>query len=51
MRSLTVSPGSAVLGTIHNLSFYQTLMREARAAILEGRYLAWKQGFLTEYGG
>ena len=42
---------SAVLGTIHNLSFYQTLMREARAAILEGRYPAWKQGFLAEYGG
>jgi queuine tRNA-ribosyltransferase len=32
--------------TLHNLSFYLTLMREAREAIREGRFAAWKSGIL-----
>jgi queuine tRNA-ribosyltransferase len=32
--------------TLHNLSFYLTLMREARKAIREGRFSAWKSAFL-----
>jgi queuine tRNA-ribosyltransferase len=32
--------------TLHNLCFYLTLMREARKAIREGRFLTWKSAFL-----
>jgi queuine tRNA-ribosyltransferase len=35
------------LATIHNLSFYLWLVREARAAILETRYSAWKNEVLA----
>ncbi len=38
-----------ILGAIHNVSFYETLMSEARSAILEGGYLDFKRGFLAEY--
>ena len=31
------------LATIHNLTFYLGLMREARGAILEGQFAAWKR--------
>jgi queuine tRNA-ribosyltransferase len=31
--------------TLHNLSFYLTLMRETRTAIREGRFSAWKSTF------
>ncbi|TAK52886.1 MAG: tRNA-guanine transglycosylase, partial [Bacteroidetes bacterium] len=44
------------LATIHNLTFYQTLMREARQAIARGEFAQWKrqrvatqQEELTEY--
>ncbi len=39
-----------VLGAIHNLRFYQRLMQETREAIREGRFRAFKQSFLDEYG-
>lgn len=31
------------LATIHNLHFYQWLMKQVRLAILQGKYSAWKQ--------
>ncbi len=34
------------LASLQNLAFYLWLMHEARAAILEGRFLAWKQEIL-----
>lgn len=34
------------LVSIHNLAFYQRLMREMRAAIAEQRFAAWRQSFL-----
>ena len=37
--------------TIHNLHFYQDLMRAIRAAIEADRFAAWKQEFLTRYAG
>ena len=30
------------IATLHNLTFYLALMREAREHILEGDFLAWK---------
>ncbi len=36
----------ARLNTIHNLAFYLALMRDARAAIIEGRYGAFRSAFL-----
>ncbi len=41
---------SAVLASIHNVHFYQCLVREARAAILAGEFEAWRAAFLLEYG-
>jgi queuine tRNA-ribosyltransferase len=38
----------ASLSTQHNLHFYLQIMREMRAAILEGRFEAWRVGFLAE---
>jgi len=35
--------------TIHNLHFYQTLMMEAREAILQNHFASFKQGFLSGY--
>ena len=32
------------LATIHNIYYYEWLMREARKSILEGEYLPWKKG-------
>ncbi|MCU0668771.1 MAG: tRNA guanosine(34) transglycosylase Tgt [Myxococcota bacterium] len=40
---------SAILVSIHNVSFYERLMRNARAAVLAGRYEEWRRGFLSEY--
>jgi queuine tRNA-ribosyltransferase len=37
------------LNTIHNLHFYLSLMREAREAIVAGRYAAWSKAFLATY--
>ena len=36
------------LATIHNLSFYLWLMKQARMAILERRFDAWKRSMLRE---
>ena len=38
----------ASLATQHNLHFYLQIMREMRAAILEGRFEAWRTEFLAE---
>ncbi|HEY3175387.1 MAG TPA: tRNA guanosine(34) transglycosylase Tgt [Candidatus Polarisedimenticolia bacterium] len=38
------------LNTIHNLSFYQSLMSAARAAIDEGRYAGWRDRALERLG-
>ena len=35
------------LNTIHNLHFYQALMRSIRAAIEAGRFMAWRAEFLA----
>ena len=35
--------------TVHNVHFYLELMREARAAVLEGRYAKFMQDFLSGY--
>jgi queuine tRNA-ribosyltransferase len=35
------------LNTIHNLHFYQALMRMIREAIAAGRFAAWRAGFLA----
>jgi queuine tRNA-ribosyltransferase len=40
---------SAILASIHNVHFYENLMRDARAAILAGRFDAWRKEFLAEY--
>jgi len=40
---------SAVLTTIHNLHFYQQLVREARAAIVAGRFAEHRESFLAAY--
>ncbi|RMF64257.1 MAG: tRNA guanosine(34) transglycosylase Tgt [Calditrichaeota bacterium] len=38
------------LTTLHNLFFYHQLVAEARQSIMEGRFVAWKEAFLAEYG-
>lgn len=40
---------SAVLASIHNVRFYQRLMEQARRAIEQDAYEAWRRGFLQEY--
>jgi len=40
---------SAVLTSIHNLHFYQCIVREARAAIVAGRFDAHRREFLAAY--
>ncbi len=42
---------SAILCSIHNVHFYQNLMRRSRSAILEDRYDAFCKDFLAEYRG
>jgi queuine tRNA-ribosyltransferase len=41
---------SAILCSIHNVHFYQSLMRRARAAIDRGSYEAFAQTFMQDYG-
>ncbi len=41
--------GACVLTTLHNVAFYQRLVRHAREAILEGRYAEFKRVFLENY--
>jgi queuine tRNA-ribosyltransferase len=38
----------ARLNTVHNLHFYLDLMRQARAAIADGRFAAFREGFLQD---
>lgn len=40
---------SARLNTIHNLSYYLTLMRQMREAILENRFDEWADRFYTQW--
>ena len=40
---------SAILGSIHNVRFYITLMREIREAIQKNGFLAFKKEFLAGY--
>jgi queuine tRNA-ribosyltransferase len=40
---------SAVLTSVHNVHFYQRLMREARQAIVDGGYEEYKREFLASY--
>ncbi|MDA1230784.1 MAG: tRNA guanosine(34) transglycosylase Tgt, partial [Planctomycetota bacterium] len=42
-------PLYATLATIHNLHFYQDLMRAIRKAIEDDRYAAWSAKFLERY--
>lgn len=42
-------PLYGTLATIHNLHFYQDLMRAIRKAIEENRYAAWSAKFLERY--
>jgi len=41
--------GGAILASIHNVHFYQRLLREARAAILEGGFADYRQRWLADY--
>jgi len=41
---------SAILCSVHNVHFYQQLVRDARVAILAGDYEGWRAGFLEGYG-
>jgi queuine tRNA-ribosyltransferase len=38
------------LNTVHNVTFYQRLMAGMRAAIAEGRFVEFRDGFLAQYG-
>jgi queuine tRNA-ribosyltransferase len=40
---------SAILASIHNVHFYERLVRDARAAVLAGGFAEWSRGFLAEY--
>ena len=41
---------SAILCSIHNVHFYQSLVRSAREAISRGQYEEFQSGFLADYG-
>jgi len=51
LRHLFVSKEilGAMLTSIHNLYFYQDLMKQSRDAILENRFSRFKQAFLDQY--
>ena len=40
-----------MLGTLHNLWYYQVLMAGMRAAIAEGRFQAFRSAFYAARGG
>ena len=42
---------SAILASIHNVHFYQRLVREARAAVLAGEFVPWREKWLADYTG
>ncbi len=39
----------SVLGTLHNITFYQDLMRATRASIEQGTFESFRSAFLAEY--
>ncbi len=39
------------LASLHSLTFYLSMMRDMRAAIVEGRFGAWRESFLSKYEG
>ncbi|MGH0029120.1 MAG: tRNA guanosine(34) transglycosylase Tgt [Myxococcota bacterium] len=41
---------SAILASLHNVHFYQRLVRDARRAIVEGRFEEHRSAFLRSYG-
>jgi len=42
---------SAILASIHNVTFYLQMMAEIRESIEQGRFMAYKQEFLAGYTG
>ncbi len=42
-------PLAGTIASIHNLRFYMRLTAAARAAILEGRFPAWRRAFFARY--
>lgn len=38
-----------VLATMHNIAFYQSLVREVRQRIVEGTFINWKHTFIRDY--
>ena len=40
---------SAILCSIHNVHFYQSLMRQAREAVQAGRYAEFAKAFMADY--
>jgi queuine tRNA-ribosyltransferase len=40
---------SAILASLHNVHFYQRLVRDAREAVLEGRFEEFRSSFLRSY--
>ena len=40
---------ASVLVSIHNVAFYERLVRLARQAIVDGRFQAFKRDFLDRY--
>jgi queuine tRNA-ribosyltransferase len=41
---------ATILGAIHNLRFYHSLMADVRRAILEGRFAEFRSAFYSDYG-
>jgi queuine tRNA-ribosyltransferase len=50
LRHLMVSKEilGAQIASIHNLSFYLSLMKQAREKIIEGNFLAWKNKMVSQ---
>ena len=42
---------SAILASVHNVRFYQRLVADARRAVLEGAFAAFREDFLAHYAG
>jgi queuine tRNA-ribosyltransferase len=42
---------SAILASVHNVRFYQRLVSDARRAVLEGGFEAFREDFLAHYTG
>jgi len=42
---------AAILASLHNVAFYQRLMREIREAIAADRYAEFRTAFVARYGG